>query len=88
MLQITSYNSCGSSLAVPNVFNPRDLLQEDNVTTNLEGAGLGMIQLHYIYCAFYSSSDTATDLTGGRQVDHPKVGNPLLYLIQSLAESI
>lgn len=64
-MQITSYNSCGSSSAIPNVFNTRDQFQKDNVTTNLEGAGLGMIQVHYIYCAFYSSSNTATDLTGG-----------------------
>ena len=48
MLQITSYNSCGSSSAIPNVFNTRDQFQEDNVTTDLEGAGLGMIQAHYI----------------------------------------
>ena len=29
------------------------------------GAGLGMIQMHYIYCALFLSSNTSTDLTGG-----------------------
>ena len=29
------------------------------------GAGLGMIQMYYIYCALFLSSNTSTDLTGG-----------------------
>ena len=40
---------------VPNLFGTRDQLGEDNFSMDSrEGNGLGIIQVHYIYCALIS----------------------------------
>ena len=39
--------------AVPNLFGTRDQFVEDNSQTGGGRDGLGMIQVHYIYCELY-----------------------------------
>ena len=53
-IEINQMTLLSSKAMVPNIFGIRDRFVEDNFPQIRGGEyGLGMIQVHYIYCALY-----------------------------------
>ena len=65
-----------SRAVVPSIFGTRDQFVEDSSSTDA-GDGLGMIQMHFIYCALYFY-DYHIGSTSDHQALDPRGWRPLL----------